>query len=293
MRSIAKSRSWRAASKQLDDQITHTVNATRADLATFAVQLSPDPSVTSSSPRDIYRDLITLQDEFPVVEADIREKRISVVTESIELEGVYLGPFRVELNWRSMFAETSQCYCVLAEDPNYAESGDDVSHPHVTAGVLCEGEGQQPIQNALTQARLLDFFLIIRHVLNTYNPDSAYVALSDWNGIRCVDCGDINSNERMKSCARCDSIACEECFRICSACMESLCTECTVECVGCQQDYCDRCMENCDGCGVSHCSDCLTELNLCENCYDQASEEDSNADPEIQPNGVGETFVSA
>ena len=32
--------------------------------------------------------------------------------------------------------------------------------------------------------RLFDFFVIVRQVLNTYNPHSAYISLEDWDGDR-------------------------------------------------------------------------------------------------------------
>ncbi len=41
---------------------------------------------------------------------------------------------------------------------------------------------------ALTEGRLLDFFMIVRQVLQTYSPDSPYVSLDDWYGRQCSDC---------------------------------------------------------------------------------------------------------
>ena len=56
--------------------------------------------------------------------------------------------------------------------------------------MLCEGEGRLPVLRALEQGRLLDFFLLVRNVLSTYNPDGAHLPLSRWRGAPCTDCGD-------------------------------------------------------------------------------------------------------
>ena len=53
-----------------------------------------------------------------------------------------------------------------------------------TAGeTLCEGEGSTAIHKAIAQGSHLDFFTLAKQILETYNPDSAYVALSRWNGL--------------------------------------------------------------------------------------------------------------
>jgi hypothetical protein len=56
----------------------------------------------------------------------------------------------------------------------------EVTHPHVLDDHLCEGEGRQAIHAALTAGRLVDFFHLVKGILETYNEDSPYEALSDW-----------------------------------------------------------------------------------------------------------------
>ena len=53
----------------------------------------------SATAHDIYQDLVALRQEFEELDYDLRERRLSVVTEPIVLEGVYLGPFEIRLQW--------------------------------------------------------------------------------------------------------------------------------------------------------------------------------------------------
>jgi hypothetical protein len=64
-----------------------------------------------------------------------------------------------------------------------------VTHPHVCNGQLCEGDGAAPIKAALGSGRLLDFFVLVGQILETYNDASAHVTLDNWEGRSCNDCG--------------------------------------------------------------------------------------------------------
>jgi hypothetical protein len=77
------------------------------------------------------------------------------------------------------------------------------THPHVREKLLCEGDGAASIRRALAEGRLLDFFTLVRQVLETYNPGSAYVELSRWNGVTCKDCGYIMPGDGYGTCDLC------------------------------------------------------------------------------------------
>src|SRR5690606_3706651 len=106
------------------------------------------------------------------IQFDPKWSRVTVVTDDIQLEGIPLGPFKIKLDWSRL--GDSQPYEVIAVEANPASSSDDVTHPHVQDNRLCEGDGRQALQKALAQGRLFDFFVLVRQILTTYNPSSAY-----------------------------------------------------------------------------------------------------------------------
>ena len=105
--------------------------------------------ITPAPPREIFRDLTALQEEFSEVECNLKRPTISVVTQEVTLEGVELGRFEIILDLRCL--DEHQPYEVTALDPSPAASNADVTHPHVETGKLCEGEGRAAIRAALSQ----------------------------------------------------------------------------------------------------------------------------------------------
>ncbi len=107
------------------------------------------------------------RDEFDQVTINLRERTLSVTTEPIDLEGLELGPFSILLDWNRLSEHGS--YRIVAEYPNPAHSNEEVTHPHVHDERLCEGGGHLAIRQSLQEGRLLDFFILVRQVLRTYN----------------------------------------------------------------------------------------------------------------------------
>jgi hypothetical protein len=128
-------------------------------------------------------ELEQLKQEFGNIDHDSEHNSISVVTEPITLDDVYLGPFKIELHLDKLkdLYQDSPHFCI-ALDPHPAATSEEVTHPHVSSEKLCEGEGAAAIRAALEEGRLCDFFTMIRSILNTYSPDSPYIALHDWDG---------------------------------------------------------------------------------------------------------------
>jgi len=138
---------------------------------------------------DIYRDILALHDEFEDVSWERRQQTLGARTEPIELEGVHLGEFGIRLDWGNLVNGHPENYCVVALDPHPASSNESVTHPHVQDKDVCEGDGRIPIRTALEQGRLMDFFLVVRNLLRTYNSGSPFVSLDEWYGANCSDCG--------------------------------------------------------------------------------------------------------
>ena len=243
----------------------------------------------------IYEELNQLQQEFDGVEFNAKEYYISVNTEPITLDDIYLGPFNIRLDLEKLNSlHKDNPYCVIALDPNPAGTSEDVTHPHVSNEKLCEGDGYTAIRIALQQGRLTDFFTMVKGILNTYNPDSPYVALSDWQGISCYDCGYTMDNESCYYCYSCERDFCSECSSYCRACDESVCLGCGGTCQVCEDLFCKSCVEECNKCGESVCDSCM-EDGLCVNCNEEKEnqdEQEENKNSETitkeEPTRVGE-----
>lgn len=154
---------------QLAQRLVHDVSPLR--------RLS-EPNLTPPAVKEVFAELRALEHEFGGL--ILKPSQISVATPPIELSGIELGRFEIQLIGKGLK--------VVALEPHPAESDSDITHPHVSAGQLCAGWGAESMGAALTEGRLLDFFMIVRQVLQTYSPDSPYVSLDDWYGRQCSDC---------------------------------------------------------------------------------------------------------
>jgi hypothetical protein len=221
--------------------------------------------------RDLDQELAALEEEFEEAVYDPGARVVSVATESIELEEVDLGRFRIVLVCEQV---EEPDYRIEALDPREPGSSDfaNVTHPHVRDEELCEGAGRNAIREAFAFGRLFDFFTLVRQVLRTYNPDSAYARLDEWDGVPCSDCGYRASDERSLSCSRCD---------------DSICLDCSRSCSECGSDLCSACSDSCNACGERYCSDCLSSNDgLCDDCLE--SQENDDEEPDDESEGAGE-----
>jgi hypothetical protein len=220
----------------------------------------------------ILDDLLELDRELGPIQFDAQALSLAIVTDTIELRGICLGPFRIELALNQI--QTLQCvmpYKCLAEEPYRSRGDQTLTHPHVSGTTLCEGDGKVPIRRALEQGRLYDFFTLITHILNTYNPGSAYSRLEQWEGTPCYDCGHVCDDEDRYICNQCGNDFCLECSSYCQICDETTCLGCGGPCHYCESFLCHDCLARCSACGESHCSDCL-EDGLCPECKPESEE---------------------
>jgi hypothetical protein len=245
-------------------------------------QLIEEPHKQSPKLSVLLDELNELQQEFGEMNFDNAENTISVVTEPIELEGIYLGPFKIQLEL-SRLSELykSRIYHVIALEPNPAATDEAVTHPHVSNEQLCEGDATLAIRVALEQGRLSDFFTMVRSILNTYNPDSPYVSLYDWDGEPCYECGYVMSREDTYFCSFCDRDFCEECSTCCRGCDETVCLGCTGKCEICDEPVCSNCVRRCAECGLLCCESCLDE-DLCQDCKKEMENENEEQENRIK-----------
>ncbi len=235
-------------------------------------------------PAIIFEELKSAQDEFNDVVYDGEENVLSVVTEPITLEDIDLGPFRIALylnKLQEMYHKIP--YYIIAVEPNPAAKDEGVTHPHVNNEILCEGEGAGAIRAALEEGRVYDFFCMVRSVLQTYNPDSPYVALSDWAGTACSDCGYVMDSDSAAYCSYCNDPICDDCSRVCRDCGEIVCNECASRCEVCDKPLCPRCAKTqCNECEILCCESCIHD-GLCPTCEEEKENEDNEESNENEP----------
>ena len=231
----------------------------------------------------LFDELNQVQQEFGSLELDNAENTISVVTEPITLDDVYLGSFRIQLELKKLKElYTAAPYCVIALEPNPAATDESVTHPHVSSEKLCEGDGCVTIRAALEQGRLCDFFTMVRSILNTYNPDSPYVSLHDWDGEPCYDCGYVMSRDDSYYCSFCERVFCEECTTCCRSCDETVCVGCVATCEICEESVCPRCARiRCIECECLCCESCIDE-GMCPDCKQERKNKDEEQRNQIE-----------
>ena len=276
---------WQLAAQRLQRDLRDMLRRLHGEVIAIDRMLEPQHDERrATSIGDIHADVVALHEEFDQVSFDQRGRTISVTTESIELEGVYLGPFEIRLEWGDLPEGHPHSYRVIAIDANPAASNDSVIHPHVQDEAVCEGDGRQSIHNALAQGRLLDFFVIVANLLRTYNSGSPYVSLSDWHGLACSDCGTTVCDDERWNCEKCETTVCGGCNFNCPSCDGIFCNECVMRCEGCDENHCGACMQHCSRCHAEFCRGCLDDNERCSDCHDQETEEESE-----ELVGVGES----
>ena len=279
---LAQDHEWSMAERIINTRLIFTMERLATDLRQRTRDLEQSVKSRSTAPdlRLIYEELIALPNEFSEVSIDLRHGILRVVTDAIVLEEINLGRFDIVYNWTVDGPGPS--YDIHALDPSPSNANSDFVHPHISDGILCEGEAQSAIAAALNQGRFCDFFLIVANTLNTYNGDSAYVTLKEWYGNPCPDCGTSCSEDDLAYCNGCEDHFCNECCDCCRNCHDSLCGSCLQSCEDCSTPHCQDCLTSCSECNHDFCSHCLT-YGYCEACYETLSETDPEPETEETP----------
>lgn len=274
-------KNWWAAAKKLTQKAQKSLRDLPSAISKleFAMEALDTPLPAT---REIYADLQQVQDEFGRLEYDQDENTLSVYTDPIELEDIYLGDFQVQLHLSQLSAMKNNNFLkVIALDPHPAACNDAVTHPHVSDEFLCAGDAVVAIQNALANGRVCDMFILVRSVLETYNSLSPYVSLNEWDGISCYECGYIACEEETFYCESCDRVFCLECSSLCHFCETSMCISCLTSCPVCEISICESCLQACQECEETMCESCL-EDGLCASCREDKETDDEKETTEIE-----------
>ncbi|MCE5328057.1 MAG: hypothetical protein LLG01_16750 [Planctomycetaceae bacterium] len=225
--------------------------------------------------RDVFEDLQQLENEFGEIRWCQERKILAVTTEYIVLEDIQLGPFEIRLDIsRLNRLPSDRPYSIVALEPHPAASNDSITHPHVSDEILCAGNAGAAIVTTLSTGRICDFFVLVRSVLTTYNPNSPYVSLDRWEGVACEDCGYTVGSDDTYYCTSCEQDYCGDCISSCHNCQDSTCRSCLEECPICGDSYCRSCMTRCPDCRQAICSTCLDNRSC--SCHEEEQEETSN-----------------
>jgi hypothetical protein len=306
MAELARERRFSAAANEIGSQMIVTMQslAERLRYACAEYSLTQYRATCVMSVHDVYRDLCSLQDEFDDVWIDGADRTITVRTEPIVLDELNLGPFDILLHWSQSRRDST--YEVLAVNPVTCVQDDSVTHPHVRDNCLCSGDGKAPIARALQEGRLLEFFILVRQVLMTYSPASAYQQIREWfdEDETCSDCGCCLDEDSSYSCDRCGSATCGDCNDTGHVCDGMYCRQCTDACSECDEYVCGACSEeNADRNG-RRCRDCIEAENDSETTpteethvpptpEEETQTEETPADTEVPARCVVEALVSA
>lgn len=268
------------ASSMIAQRLKHQLHTTSRDMQVLNSQLSNEACPPTPSLRDLLGELDQLENEFGGWHYDGRIKELSVITDPIRLRGVELGPFRICLRLGQPIAHLIGRLCaVQAIEPNTAASNDEVTHPHISGEGICVGDFGPDLLRSLRGGRVCDFFLMIRSILNTYNPDSPYVSLDEWYGEPCGDCGRSVTEEDRYGCEACERSVCDDCISACPHCHASICYGCVTMCRKCEKSSCAECLAPCIDCGDLVCPECV-EDDLCPTCLENRDDEDDQDEQE-------------
>jgi hypothetical protein len=263
---------WFIGAESIRYRIERNLNDFSHHVQRFKELVNSDETVVPNF-INIFAELAQLEQEYGELQLDLEARAISVTTGDIILEDISFGPFEIKLFINKIEKlYTDVPYRVIAIEPNPAGGNDSVTHPHVSDDMLCEGDGHVAIRNAIEQGRFCDFFTLITSILKTYNPDSPYVSLDDWQGRACYDCGYSISDDESYYCERCDQEYCSQCSTYCRTCDTTVCLGCSSECNGCKEPVCKGCMHICKECEETFCENCINENGLCQNCEAERNE---------------------
>jgi hypothetical protein len=271
----ARQRGWLVAHERVLGRLARALGDCRRQLEETEDSLG-EVRRRPATTREIFDDLVALDDEFFEVSFDAAAKEVLVVTEPVALDGFDLGRFAIVLNW-SQTSCRSGAYRIESFDGRSSGVDEDVGHPHVRDGSLCEGDARPAILAALASGRIFDFFAVVARTLATYNAHNAFLTVDRWHGAACADCGSFVDDDDRTSCERCESELCDACALACQDCGRSLCSGCLPACPVCQEGYCNDCLKPCRRCSRRLCSGCLHE-ELCQNCRD-AQDDDRRPPP--------------
>lgn len=274
----ASARKLALAARRLHEALLARLNSVEQASCSVRIRLGAEPIVIPDI-RDLAAELGELEAEFDELRVDWPNRVLSVTTKSVALRGIEFGPFAIQFFWLRLSRRMDEhCFEIVALEPNPAATNELVTHPHVKDQALCAGNAAAPLRTALEQGRLADTFFLVRSVLMHYNPDSPHVALEEWEGNDCYECGSWIGRDGSYYCESCGQDYCGDCITSCTGCEITRCCGCLVPCSG-GGDYCSRSGSRvCAIAGSDCCPDCV---QICSRCGREVSTQEIDSDTEL------------
>ena len=209
------------------------------------------------------------------------------IMNDVWLEDVMIGSLRVSVNLECFDVEVENLTVNMDEKAGYP-------HPHVARdGRVCWNGYDDEARLWHQSGQFVALRDLIENLLHTYNPNSPYITLEDWeyDGSTCASCGEHCHEDDLSWSESYEGDLCNTCGAWCSHC------DCFVHVNGydSQMEACLNCVSDetspCEGCGEMFWNDDLLpyeiptfdELKtilLCQDCHDvyesKALEEEIN-----------------
>lgn len=162
--------------------------------------------------------------------------RVRFIVDSVELKGVHIGDLEVTFSLEGFEVKVIN----LTEDTG---SKGGYQHPHVNSlGLICWSEHLAEARAYHASGDFLALKDLIENLLRTYNKESPYITLEDWeNGLgeSCSDCGERRNGDDLSYSSQGGGSLCSDCRRYCERCDEHV----PDRCFDTEFDACEACVE--------------------------------------------------
>jgi hypothetical protein len=146
---------WELAQRQTRSDIIEQIKQLQELANSILLSQEQSGPAPISSQACIAGELRQLADEFEDVDILPKPGLIVAKTAPIELEGLGLGSFAIELHLDRLTEKADvTCFDCVALDSNPASTDERITHPHVKDQALCAGEATVHIAKALKEGRI-------------------------------------------------------------------------------------------------------------------------------------------
>lgn len=235
-----------------------------------------------------------LKDELTAVARDFPEVDFSksdgiTVTMPIVIADYDFGLFDVTLKDQPLSSIDGQ-FEMYATSREQRYKVDGFYHPHIGEnGFVCLGSARPHFEDVWRMGRLYDLFLMVHALLQTYNPASPFVELTELVNAEeesCSVCGQFRNRCLLIECQVCNELVCSDCINYC---------EYYAYCANCETDLpAPRCYKlnclgghncpaiKCDICGSAKTAEallqCVGDATICLECAERLKRSDQKCD---------------
>lgn len=221
---------WHATATEYMEQTSRLRHDTdRALYSSDAARVMNARTGAACRPRDIRR-AVRAMTGGGFKHVRIMPGSITITSPPVILEGVALGAFDVTLHVPTVGAPRPRMHFeALAPRPPVVQGEDEIHHPHIRHGQLCEGDAgdadaaRHRIDRCLSAAAIPELFELLLICLQNYNERSTYQNLDDWRTVPCAHCARAMPLRRARRCPECARALCRAHMARCYVCSQTVC----------------------------------------------------------------------